>query len=1396
MPSGGYDGSITFYTGLDNKKLEKQLAGLSRKIERKAQDISRLTQKRDVIKGNSLFDGSVLDAEKAKLQEIRDRLADVRAMAKDRSLGVMQREEAKELIPSLREELADQRSRVSGLQSEWNKLQSAAERYDARIAEATAELERQKRAAGRIQEQLDGSAGGSSQERMAAYLEKNSALYQRAAGLLGKTADVSAVLEGLAGVTGGKLSGAFQTAGAAVGSFGTALSGMVAKAAPFLAVATAIFGILKKLWSAAKDFAVGFTSALKRGAAAVYSFGSAVARNFVAALKAIGRLSGSFAKTIAGITKNIIQLTKRLNVFSRMAETLGGVVKQLGSTIKSALVFSVIYKGLSLLREQVGAYLMVNGQFSAALRRLQGVLLTAFQPIYDVVVPALAALVNALTHAIAVLAQFFAGLFGTTAKKAQANAKALYGEAKALKAAGKAAEEAAGSLAGFDEINQIQTEDRSGGGGGGGTPDTGAIFDYEYEETPFASWGEAFSAFLDDMLAAIPRLEDVLQRFADALNGWAQKVYDMFTFPGVLDKVKQLGADLADALNGLVDAIEWELLGQALGAGLNLALNLLTSFLYGFDWMNLGRGLAALVNGLVSEIDWYEFGRLLWAGFKIGLETLAGFLLGLDMTQLARAAGSIVQGFFDEMYNTIAGINWQEIGRQLARFLNNIDWYGSITSALTAIQAAIIALAALVMGFVDELDWTGIARKIYTAINASLDQIDWAGIGKVMGDAFTHIFDFVRDVVSGLNWYVIGQNIADLILGFDFAGALGSLADALAAGINAAIQLAGGLLGRLGPEAQGIAEGIAERLRNAVESVEWGALGGVIGDGIKTALGFIAGLLDPELFSEIGKAIGDFLVGLDWPGLVGGLAEVLANGIDSAVAAVQGFLGAVQPNLREIALDIAEKINEFVETVDWAELGQTLADCINSAVAFLLPLLKKIDWESIWDSAITFINEAINNTDWKAVGDLFGETLKAKIEGVKELLRNADWAGIVRAIVDFLAGIDWVSLAGDITECLFELLGAAVAGVIALILDLPKILKIGAEIVGGIKKGIVDAVIGIPGWLKNHLIDPVVEGVKDLLGIHSPSTVFAEIGENTIGGLFKGIEDSWKSITDFFDQKLEALKKSLSDTWKNIKTTAAEKWKEIKESTLGKTWDSIRDNAKKKFDETAKKVSDAWASVKKDSPGKWNEIKTSLATSWDQIKRDAGEKFRSTKDTIIQTLDGLKNHGWRSIGETVVNGIVGGLQTIWNTLTGWARDVKNTISDAVSEANRGRSGGFGVSVPAGSFGGRARVAVQAVPDISTFEVPALAQGAVIPPNREFLAVLGDQGNGKNLEAPEGLIRQIFQEELGSTAELLRAILEAVRSGHKIMVNDVELGRTAIECINKSNKAAGKQQLDF
>lgn len=67
--------------------------------------------------------------------------------------------------------------------------------------------------------------------------------------------------------------------------------------------------------------------------------------------------------------------------------------------------------------------------------------------------------------------------------------------------------------------------------------------------------------------------------------------------------------------------------------------------------------------------------------------------------------------------------------------------------------------------------------------------------------------------------------------------------------------------------------------------------------------------------------------------------------------------------------------------------------------------------------------------------------------------------------------------------------------------------------------------------------------------------------------------------------------------------------------------------------------------------------------------------------------------------------------------------------------------------------------IPSIPTFSVPQIPKLATGAVIPPNAEFMAVLGDQKNGKNLEAPEGLIRQIFREESRNKTTICKVYLD-------------------------------------
>ncbi len=409
------------------------------------------------------------------------------------------------------------------------------------------------------------------------------------------------------------------------------------------------------------------------------------------------KATGSMLKSLGS---GIVNAAKKLNVFSKLSGSLSGKFKRLGSTIKSALVFSVIYKGLGMVKEQVGKYLSLNTAFTAAVGQVRGALLTAFQPIYDAVVPALTSLLNILARAITAVSQFTAALFGTTGKQAQANAKALNAQAKATENAGSAADKAQKSMASFDEINQLST----GSSSGGGTTDAMApTFDAQMDDTVFSSWGAAFSAFLDNFLNnGLPRLKAGLDAFAAGVNTFAQNLLEMFTFPGVLDKVKQLGADLGQAFNDMVNNIDWATLGAALGSGLNLAVQFLVSYIYSIDWQNLGSSLADLFNNAISNIDWNAVGQLLFAGFKIGIETLAGFLLNMDMAQLAKSASNLVIGFMDSAYDTLASIDWQQIGQQVKTFLVSVDWAGVAESTFRAIGAAFGALTAFLWGLIKD----------------------------------------------------------------------------------------------------------------------------------------------------------------------------------------------------------------------------------------------------------------------------------------------------------------------------------------------------------------------------------------------------------------------------------------------------------------------------------------------------------------------------------------------------------------------------------------------------------------------------------------------------------------------------------------------------------------------
>lgn len=128
-----------------------------------------------------------------------------------------------------------------------------------------------------------------------------------------------------------------------------------------------------------------------------------------------------------------------------------------------ALIFNAISSGLRQLTSYFSTALKKNSEFSASFAQLKGAFLTAAQPIYEMVVPALTYLMNLLTKVAQALTRLMSLLTGKSTSQMAKNAKSLYDQASATKAAGNAAEKAKKQIAGFDQINKLNDENSSSG---------------------------------------------------------------------------------------------------------------------------------------------------------------------------------------------------------------------------------------------------------------------------------------------------------------------------------------------------------------------------------------------------------------------------------------------------------------------------------------------------------------------------------------------------------------------------------------------------------------------------------------------------------------------------------------------------------------------------------------------------------------------------------------------------------------------------------------------------------------------------------------------------------------------------------------------------------------------
>ncbi len=191
-------------------------------------------------------------------------------------------------------------------------------------------------------------------------------------------------------------------------------------------------------------------------------------------------------------------------------------------------------------------------------------------------------------------------------------------------------------------------------------------------------------------------------------------------------------------------------------------------------------------------------------------------------------------------------------------------------------------------------------------------------------------------------------------------------------------------------------------------------------------------------------------------------------------------------------------------------------------------------------------------------------------------------------------------------------------------------------------------------------------------------------------------------------------------------------WDKIKEMA-GKVWDWISNKTRRfvedignKLRGLATKIVTIWGNIKASAHQKWNAIWSTVSGFVERIKSAIVDKFTSAKNTVVNVFNGMRD-AIRSVLNNIISVVNGAISKV------------NGVISAVESAFS--FGPWKVPTP---FGSKTIGFKATFPRVPT--VPYLAKGAVIPPRSEFLAVLGDQKQGNNIEAPETLLRKIVREE--------------------------------------------------
>lgn len=996
-------------------------------------------------------------------------------------------------------------------------------------------------------------------------------------------------------------------------------------------------------------------------------------------------------------------------------------------------------------------------ELQSALTQLKNSFATAFSPILTVAAPTLVQFINLISQAVTRVGMLIAALTGqkTFVKAIAVQENYAASLDKTANSAKKAAKALQGYLSPIDEINRYDDGSSSDFGTGSGGGYTGPSAADMFEEVPIESSLKGIADKIKELIQN-EDWEGLGAYIADGINKGLQKIYNVINWNNVGPEVTKFITAFTTTFNSLVDHINWDLMGRTLGAGVNTLVNSLNLLIGngGIDFNKIGASIAKGLRGAIREINWTSLGELLGNKFIISWRMLSGFV-----NEMSRKNDAGITG-------------WTELGKAVGKAMTGTFSKISFTDIAKALVGVINGAFEILAGFDNEFDWKSFQENLKSGIQTMVNDIDWKGNGKAFGDFLSHLCDCITAAIDNGTFQKLGEGIGEFLAELPWEKLLKTAASALIDGLGGALDglWRSSLTGK-------IAAGLI---------VAFGAVKVAQITGLDHLAAYLIGRLATKLISAENTAA-----------LTDGVETVLGNALKGATGAASDFAAALGPLVGTAGLIIAvggaatvatSELAGFVETMQGGNgIGSTFGNTMNN---FIQTLQHRGDIISGSAEEIWQLKESLEQE---------GMTVEDKASATQKLIDKLGEMGVTSDQAE--QAFSTLYQQGLITDDMFDILSESIKTLGDNTTNMAGSIDLGKQSIDDLYNNVLPQLQTLLGLSADEMVqldtalmeaensggtaqdafNRIMERAKELgINTESVAKIFAEVFpeavretessaktsmdntkksvETGMGAASAAIGNAMFGIKTDTEKAMSETERSVSDHTGNISTATVTNWGNSAEE-VDKNLDQMKQHANLKLGEMHKTVESHFSSQYNTMTKKWERAR-------ERIEQIISEMVQNIGTSLEGITGDMESIGAR-MGNNLATGLSNGIRGVTDILNDVIRKVNTTIGNincSISGIERGFTFSYNVQLPNG--GRRWGNYHLNLPKVNT--VPYLATGAVIPPRSEFLAVLGDQKNGRNLEAPEGLIRQIIREEIGSKTDGNTYNVSVSASGRKLL----------------------------